>query len=344
MANLRKSTKITIAAIAVIFVAAIVTGSLIEVNKGEKKEEDYVIRYIVNNYGSVSPVDIALEKGFFKAEGIKVEETGGGGGGAAAIQAIAGGQADIGNAAIPAFINAAAVGTPIKVIYGGPSIGSPKDPGYKLLIRADDYTIKTTEDLKGKTIAVHARGAMFEFFVHQYLAQGGLTVGDVNLLLVPQAQHEQVLQSRQVDAVVDGSPLADQMIENGTAQRLSDLYTVLGPDIAGAGWGYFTNIDILAKYPETAKKLVDACVKADQWTEAHPDEAREVVKKIFRKHGQDPELAKYWKPIQLVDNGLWSESTVQFWIDFMVDSGIIKKDAVKPSDIFTNEYNPYYKK
>ncbi|HWQ43257.1 MAG TPA: ABC transporter substrate-binding protein [Desulfosporosinus sp.] len=342
MATLRKSTKIVIAAIAVVIVVAIVAGIIVATGKG-KIEEGNTLRYIVNNYGDIVNYDIALEKGFFEDEGLKVEEAGLAGGGAAAIQAVAGGQADICNAAIPAFINAAAAGTPIKVIYGGPAIGSDQNPGYQLLIRADDDTIKTPQDLKGKTIALGAKGAMFEFITRQYLAKGGLTVDDVNIIVVPIAQHEQVLQSKQADLVVDGSPIADQMIESGTAKKLSDLYTVLGPELAGSGWGYFMNSDLMAKYPETTKKLVAALVKTDQWTEANPDEAREVVKKILAKHGQNTELAKYWKPVKLVNYGLWPESMVTYWINFMVDNNIVKKDAVKPSDIYTNEYNPYDK-
>ena len=34
---------------------------------------------------------------------------------------------------------------------------------------------------------------------------------------------------------------------------------------------------------------------------------------------------------------------MQWWIDAMVEQGQLKPGQIKASDIYTNEYNPYYK-
>jgi hypothetical protein len=55
-----------------------------------------------------------------------------------------------------------------------------------------------------------------------------------------------------------------------------------------------------------------------------------------------------WNPIvhEGGDHNNWSTglvrpSAVQKWIDWKVDTGQLKPGQVKPSDIYTNEFNPY---
>ena len=306
--------------------------------------DDVTLRYIINNVSDIYPYDFALEMGYFKAEGVNVEEVEGiAGGGAAVIQAISNGSADIGSAAIPAFINAVKTKTPIKVIYGGPAIAHEENPGYNILVKKGS-SIKSPEDLKGKTIAISARGAMMEFFLHLYLNKAGLSINDVDIIVVPAAQHEQVVESGQAVAAVDGSPIADKMIENGVAESLTTMYDAIDPELSSMGWGYIINTDVLKEHPIAAKKLVSALIKSDEYVQAHPDEARKVVAKIFEKRGANPELAKYWKPYKLVDHGLWEDSGIKFWLDFMKNNTTTDTSSIGPSDIYTNEYNPYFNK
>ncbi|MDR1508248.1 MAG: ABC transporter substrate-binding protein [Synergistaceae bacterium] len=306
--------------------------------------DDYAFRYLPINFTEITSFEFALELGYFEAEGVKVVELEGeAGGGANVITSLAAGVADIGNAAPPAEINAIAAGAPIKIIYGGPAVAHEKYPGIQLLLRSDSE-ISSVDDLRGKTIAVSSFGAMNEYFVRIALAKAGVSKSEVTLLRVPMSQHSQVLESNQVDAASTGSPIADYIIEHGIGKRLTDLYHALGDDLAGNGWGYFINTDVLAKHPEGAKKLVSALVKSDEWVEANPNEARKIVRKIFEKRGQNPDLANYWFPIKLVNHGFWEDKNIRFWIDFLIDDKKIKEGQVKPSDIYTNEYNPYYGK
>jgi ABC-type nitrate/sulfonate/bicarbonate transport system substrate-binding protein len=306
--------------------------------------DDVTLRYIINNVSDIYPYDFALEMGYFKAEGVNVVEAEGvAGGGTAVIQAIANGSADIGSAAIPAYVNAVKTKTPIKVIYGGPAIAHEENPGYNLLVKKGSG-IKTPEDLKGKTIALSARGAMMEYFLLIYLNKAGLSADDVDIIVVPAAQHEQVIESGQAVAAVDGSPIADKMIEDGVAESLTTMYDAIDPELSSMGWGYIINTDVLKAHPIAAKKLVSALIKSDEYVQAHPDEARKVVAKIFEKRGANPELAKYWKPYKLVNHGLWEDSGVEFWLDFMKKNTKTDTSSISPADIYTNEYNPFYKK
>jgi ABC-type nitrate/sulfonate/bicarbonate transport system substrate-binding protein len=183
------------------------------------------LKYIINNISDIVVIDLALEKGFFEEQGIKVESVGVAGGGAATIQAVLTGNADIGNAAIPAYVNAIRAGGKIKVIYGGVAMAHAKDPGYSLIVR-DDSNIKSARDLIGKTVAMGARGAMWDYGTKEYLRKNGVAIDKVNILIVPPPQLEQVLRSKQVDAIMIGSPISDKILEGGETQRLASLYEI----------------------------------------------------------------------------------------------------------------------
>ncbi len=330
-----------------VFVLLIAVGGIWRFGAFAQKESpeksEVTFKYIVNNLGDITPLDIAIEKGFFEEQGIKIETVGVAGGGAAAIQAILGGSADIGGAAMPAYINAIKGEAKIKVIYGGAAMAHAKDPGYSWIVR-EDSGINSAKDLIGKTIAMGARGAMWEYGTKEYLRKNGIAEDQVSILIVPPPQYEQVLRSKQVDAVVAGPPIADNILEGGNAKILASLYEILGEKLAGGGFGYIVRQDTIDKNPEAVKRLVAAYEKADEWAVQNPEEARKVVAAVLQKRGQNPVIAKYWKPLNLRDHGKLVDEDVQFWLDWFVRDGKIKEGQIKPSDVYTNEFNPYYGK
>jgi ABC-type nitrate/sulfonate/bicarbonate transport system substrate-binding protein len=301
------------------------------------------LKYIINNLGDIVAIDLAIEKGFFEEQGIKVETVGVAGGGAASIQAIVTGNADIGGAAMPAYINAIKAGGKIKVIYGGVAMAHAKDPGYSLIVR-EDSSIRSAKDLIGKTVAMGARGAMWDYGTKEYLRKNGVAIDKVNILIVPPPQLEQVLRSKQVDVVMIGSPISDNILGGGGTRRLASLYEILGPQDAGAGFGTIVREELIKKDPDLVKRLVAVYEKTDQWAQKNPVEARQVVANVLKKRNQNPVIAKYWKGPYLRNHGLLQDRDVQFWLDWFIREGKFKPGEVKPSDIFTNAFNPYFKK
>ncbi len=307
------------------------------------QKEFGTLKYIVNNLGDIVVIDLAIEKGYFEEQGIKVETVGVAGGGAASIQAILTNNADIGGAAIPAYVNAIRAGGKLRVIYGGVAMAHAKDPGYSLIVR-DDGTIKSARDLIGKTVAMGARGAMWDYGTKEYLRKNGVAIEKVNILVVPPPQLEQVLRSKQVDAVMTGSPISDKILEGGETRRLASLYEILGPNSAGAGFGFVVRDDLIKKNPELVRRLVTVYEKTDQWAAKHPEEARKLVAHVLQKRNQNPVIAKYWKGPYLRNHGLLQDSDIQFWLDWFLREGKIREGELKPSDIYTNAFNPYFKK
>lgn len=306
-------------------------------------QQPATLKYIINNLGDIVAIDLAIEKGFFEEQGIKVETVGVAGGGAASIQAIVTGNADIGGAAMPAYINAIKAGAKIRVIYGGVAMAHAKDPGYSLIVR-DDSNIRSARDLIGKTVAMGARGAMWDYGTKEYLRKNGVAIDKVNILIVPPPQLEQVLRSKQVDVVMIGSPISDNILEGGGTRRLASLYEILGAQDAGAGFGTIVREELIKKDPDLVKRLVAVYEKTDQWAQKNPAEARQVVANVLKKRNQNPIIAKYWKGPYLRNYGLLQDRDVQFWLDWFIREGKFKPGEVKPSDIYTNAFNPYFKK
>ncbi len=319
------------------------TGCGLSAKTGTEASKDLKLRYIVNNLGTISPIDLALEKGFFAEQGISVETVGVAGGGAPAISAVLSGSADISGAAMPAYINAVKAGSKLKVIYGGPAVAHPKDPGVYWIVR-EDSNIKSAQDLVGKTIAMGARGAIWEYGTKEYLKKAGLSIDQATVILVPPPQQEQVLRTSQADVVVLQSPFADQLLNNGGVRILTTLEDVLGEVNAGAGYGSIMRQEFIDKNPELVKKTVAALVEADEWAQANPEEARKLVAEILKKREQNPIVATYWKAPSLRNHGQLVDGDVEFWLDWLVQDGKLKQGEIKPSDIYTNEFNPYYNK
>jgi ABC-type nitrate/sulfonate/bicarbonate transport system substrate-binding protein len=306
-------------------------------------DETNKARYTLNNLGSISDVEIAIEKGFFEDEGVEVEVIGVAGGGAMTVQEISAGNADIGSAPYPPVINSHSTGGDVLTFLSGGS--AFEKGGYEgtLWIVNKDSGIKGPEDLNGKTIAMGALGAMWEYGTREYLARAGLTKDDVEIILVPPTQHDQVLKSEQVDVTVTDSPVSDKIIEDGTAEILTTLFRIYTDDggVYPDTGGYVTSPEYASKNPNTLKSITTALIKTNEWVNENVEEARGIVAKVLEEREQDPALAEYWKPTRLTDHGLLNDEGAEYWIKWFVGDGVLKEDQVKPSDIYTNEYNPY---
>jgi len=143
----------TIAAVAVI--AAGMTG----LATGSRAENTLRVGKSVPEPFSFTPLDIGMQKGFFKKYGLDIQETGFAGD-AKLQQAMAAGSVDVGLGSGPemAFI---AKGSPVKAIaaMAGPPLL------LAIVVRPDGP--KTVADLKGKKVSVSTAGSLTYFLVSE---------------------------------------------------------------------------------------------------------------------------------------------------------------------------------
>jgi ABC-type nitrate/sulfonate/bicarbonate transport system substrate-binding protein len=340
---MEKKLQYAIIAVVIIAVIGIAIGLVLTGSKTVSSPSDtsgteiFTIR--TPSSSSVNVINLADELGYYKDAGIVIEYTGTTTGGPQSIMTVASGSNDVGSSAFSAIVNAIAKGTKITVI--APSEGTVvNNPAYKWLV-LNTSSIKTASDLKGKIIAVNTLGAQADYVTRAYLYQNNMTPADVQLVVMPYENMEQVLKQGQVDVI---APMGtwEKKIEAGGGVRA--LFTDAGVTGDQIKTGTFVSTDFIEKHPDITKKFVNATVKAFEWDKQNRNQSRVLLAKFLKEQNNNPQLATYFTGWSVRTPPVINDSDVQFWIDVMVKEGTLKSGQLKPSDIYTNEFNPYYQK
>jgi len=205
-----------------------------------------------------APVFVAQEKGYFAEQGLDVtlERFAGG---PEPVVLTANGQLDAATAgAGPAFWNAVAQGLPLTVVAPGHAEGNPvATPLMISKASCESGAIRSVADLRGKRVAVNARGAT-EYWLGRALATGDLTLGDIDLQTLAFPEAVAALESGALDASMVAEPLATKAEQDGIAVRLATDFPVqdVQPTVIVA------NSDFARDNPAAVTGLVTAYLKA----------------------------------------------------------------------------------
>jgi len=336
------------------FIAVVIIGALLFLPKDEKpREEIFPIRILdspstVNNWEIIQKLD---GRDILKEEGVKLEliTSVQSNVGTTGLQALLAKNVDYATSAWPAWINILASGGKIKALVSGQPL-SRANPGNGLVV-LENSSIYTAKDLVGKKIAVNGLGAEADYVIRQYLKQNGLTIDQVQLVTVPNPQIEQVLRTGQVDVAAwhMGGPVEFKMaMARGGLRELPGTRNV---DIKGentvTGGGF--REDFIKEHPETVKRFVIAYEKSRRlvWDEFQKDPAhvRKAVAQVYTEKEGNPKLAEYYTSGSTLfspDYPFTTDKDIQWWIDIFESEGKLKPGQIKPSDIYTHEFNPFY--
>jgi ABC-type nitrate/sulfonate/bicarbonate transport system substrate-binding protein len=258
------------------------------------------------------------------------------------IQSVVTGDIDIGGAFYAAIIKLIAAKAPIKAVVG--YYGSD-DSTYNGYYVKEDSPIKTARDLVGKKVAVNTLGAHLEFVLREYLARNGLTPAEakeVTLVALPPVTGEQALRRGSVEVTTLSGILRDKALERGGLRRLFADTDLFGSFTGGS---YVLREKFIKDNPNASHKLIEGISRAIAWAQATPpEEVRARFERIIagRKRNEDASPIKYWKSTGVATKGgVIGDAEVQVWIDWLVKDGLLKPEQLKPSDIYTNEFNFY---
>jgi NitT/TauT family transport system substrate-binding protein len=167
---------------------------------------------------------VALDKGYFSAEGIDVQpvffQSG-----AELVPSLATGQIDVAFASAgAALFNAIAQGSRITVV-GDHWVSAPASPSGDsqfIVVRKDlaGGAVKSARDVKGMTIAVTARGQVTDLFMRRFLAGGGLSESDVHIVTLSYPDMLAAFTNKAIDAACAIDPYVTIAEGQGVAQRL----------------------------------------------------------------------------------------------------------------------------
>lgn len=160
----------------------------------------------------------AIEKGYFKQFGIKVEtedlNTS-----ANAIALLAQNQLQVVEGGIAAgYFNALEGNFPITIVMD--RVSSPL--GHRLMLRPDLAAITRIRELKGKVIAINGPGSVSTYELGKMLETDGLTITDVDLKVLTFPQIGVAFTNKAIDAAIVIQPFTSQFRDAGYAIDFKD--------------------------------------------------------------------------------------------------------------------------
>ncbi len=245
---------------------------------------------------SNAPVYIAMEKGFFKEQGI-VTEISNFASAAKQVPALVAGELEVSvGSASAGLFNAVAQQAPFRIVADK---GQTREGfGFSLLTVRKDLVdsgqVKTFRDLKGKKIAILAKGNIQHYLVGKMAEEVGLTINDVDLTFLDAPNQVTAFETKAIDAAYAVEPWPARFAERGVAVRFRtpDQVKGLGPVQIGV-------IIYSGKFIKERKAV------AQRWMTAYLKAAE-----LFHRNGtKDPEIAaileKYTKvPAKVIQTAI----------------------------------------
>jgi NitT/TauT family transport system substrate-binding protein len=196
-------------------------------------------------------------------------------------------------------------------------------------------------DLRGKKIGLPGLYGANYIGLRALLLAGGLTEKDVTLDSIGFNQVEALSAGQEQAAVIY---IANEPVQLRSLGYETDLIKV-ADYLSLVSNGLITNETVLAENPELVKGMVRAVIRGIQDTVANPDEAYEISKKYVENLAQaDAAVQKevLGTSIELYQREPWGQSDSQAWQnmqDVLLDMGLITEDQ-DLGQAYTNDYLP----
>ncbi|MFE3450683.1 ABC transporter substrate-binding protein [Nonomuraea sp. NPDC059194] len=204
----------------------------------------------------VAPIQIGIDKGFFKAEGLdlKFEPIQGG---AAAMSDLASGKYDVLHSNYVSAILATSSGVAKLKVVGEAYVAKPNN---FMLMTKKDSPIATVADVKGKKIGVNTKQNVATLTMSALLKVHGLKPEDVEFVETPFPQMVGALDAGQVDVAWLPEPFHEVASSKMGAKTLADL--MQGPTADFPIAGYLVTEEFGKANPKTVAAFQRALTKA----------------------------------------------------------------------------------
>jgi len=249
-------------------------------NSGSSAADSNKIRVGYIGLTCEAPIFSAVEKGFFKEEGLDVSlvkcEW------ANYKDVLALGGFDITHHLVMYFLKPIEQGLDVK-FTGGIHRGCLR---VQAGIKSDVHTIK---DLRGKRIGVPGMGTPPFIFANRVLGANGIDAGkEITWRVFPAGELGLALDKGEVDAVADSEPIGSLLLADGKVRNVADQAKD-APYKDEYCCAVIVNGKFLAKNPKAAAAATRALLKAAKWVETNPAAAARLS--VEKKYlASNPEL------------------------------------------------------
>lgn len=212
----------------------------------------------------VAPLHVAMQKGFFAAEGIEVDTTPTQGG-AAGIPALAAGQVQIAFSNVISMILGSKQGLGFELIAAGSNTGDAP-PDLAGIVAKKGTAFRTGKDLEGKRLAVNTRNNIIWLYARAWVKATGGNPDAVTYLEVPFPQMIDAVRGDRVDAAFLVEPFLSAGLA-GDLQLVGWPYNTVQKRIPVAQ--YAASKRYIEQNPQLIERWVRAYNQGVDWTNAN---------------------------------------------------------------------------
>ena len=273
-----------------------------------------------------SPMFMAMEKGFFKAEGLELEILPLAGG-ALIINGVTSGDLQFGWSNVISLYQAHLAGFDFKLIAGGATSVRGSHESHAIIV-GKDSPIKSAKDLEGKTVAVNTLNNIVHLMAMAWVDKNGGNARRVKFVELPFPQMEAAIVTGRVDAISVHEPFAAAAARRSETRVLSNPWGDVLPKFLIAGW--FASDKWLQKNKNTAVAFVRAVNRGVDAIHADPNASRAAM---IKWAGLKPDFAEIIGLPQF-EKGV-SERDVQVTMDLTYKYKMIPR-PLKAKDVLSD--------
>jgi NitT/TauT family transport system substrate-binding protein len=222
---------------------------------------------------NAAPMYLGMEKGFFEAENLTIKPQIGEGG-AALIPSLLSGDMQFAFVGVIPAITAAAKNLPVKIVTSSDDAAATEEQDWQTLVVPKGSSIKSVQDLPGKTVAVNALRGLAEVVISRSLEKQGIDYRQVKLLEVPFPEMPVALEEQRVDAALLTEPFLSAVLNQGGTQIDAPSVETLPNFPNGV---YVATADYIEGNSDVVDRFARAMNKSLDYAKANPDEVRRII-------------------------------------------------------------------
>lgn len=294
------------------------------------KQEPSKVSFGYQPFGSNLPFFVAMEKGFFKEQGLEIVPE-------KVISA---------NDAANAVVNGSIVGNatvPLNVVLNieenQPGLlkifmvkATSKEAWSDYLLVKKGSKINSISQLKGKKVGGYpgsAQQTLLKLILRQFMDEK-----DITTVEMPPNTQLQGLDAGQIDALLTYDDLAITALQHGIGQVLVE--NPIGKYVADPlyGFPYVLSSKFVKDNPRTARKIRDAMYKAVDFIKSNEAEARQIMAKWTGSKPEVAEKVNLWAQIKAEDV---DKASLQRLADIFFDARVTQKKINTSTLYLTDE-------
>ena len=217
------------------------------------------------------------ERGIFRDNGVDLQVTTLPNG-STTLQAVVGGDLDVGIANIVQVASGVIHGIPLLMI--APAALYSAKHAFSALCVAKNSPLKAPKDLIGATLAVQTLNDFNQLGVLAWLEKNGIPAARVKFVELKSSEMGAALQRGTVAAATIAEPSLSAAIHDGAVRAFADVYSTIAPEFANIVW--FATKPWLQNNADTAKRLVAGIYATARWANTHQADSAAIIARIAK--------------------------------------------------------------